>query len=117
MQINMVTSNWHFPLLLTVLLLNACAATATGDTACHGQQVTIQFMPGTDVAHPGFNAGLARDAGEPLDYMRPLFEDYYLYCIRQEGQALLLDEVLERLQQRPDIRTVEPDRIKSPQRK
>lgn len=117
MQINMMNSNWHFPLLLIALLLNACAATATGNTACHGQQVTIHFMPGTDVAHPGFNADLARDAGEPLDYMRPLFDDYYLYCIRQEGQVSLLDDVLERLQERPDIRTVEIDRINRPQRK
>jgi len=117
MQINIMTSDWRMPLLLITLLLNACASTATQNTVCHGQRVTIQFMSGIDVEYPGFNAGLARDAGVPLDYMRHLFDDYYLYCARPEGQASLLDEVLERLQGRPDIRTAEPDRIKGPQRK
>jgi hypothetical protein len=49
--------------------------------------------------------------------MRPLFDDYHLYCARLEGQASVLDEVLERLQGRPDIRTVEIDRINSLQGK
>jgi hypothetical protein len=113
----MMTANGHILLLLVALLLNACAATATQNAVCHGQQVIIHFAPGVDVARAGFNAGLSRDAGVPLDYMRPLFDDYYLYCAGLEGQASSLDEVLERLQGRPDIRAVELDRIKRPQRK
>jgi len=113
----MMTSNWHIPLLLIALLLNACTATATQHTVCNGQRVTIHFVPGINVEHPGFNAGLSRDAGVPLDHMRPLFDDYHLYCASLEGQASVLDEVLERLQGRPDIRTVEIDRINSLQGK
>ena len=48
--------------------------------------------------------------------MRPLLEDYYLYCAELEGQSTLLNEVLERLQERPDIRAVEIDRINRAQR-
>jgi hypothetical protein len=113
----MMTANWRISLLLAALLLNACAASATQNTACHGQRVMIHFAPGVDVTRTGFNAGLSRDAGVPVDYMRPLFDDYYLYCARLEGQASALDEVLERLQGRPDIRTVEVDRMKRPKRK
>ena len=116
-QINMIISNWRISLLLVVLLLNACAATATQNAGCHGQQIMLHIVPGVDVASPNFNAGLLRDAGVPLDYMRPLFDDYHLYCVGLEGQASLLDEVLERLRERPDIRAVEIDRINRPQRK
>jgi hypothetical protein len=113
----MMTSDWRIALLLAAVLANACAATATHDTVCHGQRVMVHFVPGVDVALPGFNAGLSHDAGVPLDYMRPLFDDYYLYCAGLEGQATLLDEVLERLQGRPDIRAVEIDRMNRPQEK
>jgi len=112
----LMTSRWCISLLLAALLLNACAATATQNTVCHGQRVMIHFVPGVDVTRPGFHAGLSRDAGVPVDYMRYLFDDYYLYCAGLEGQASALDEVLERLQARPDIRAVEIDRIKHPQR-
>jgi len=112
-----MTANWNISLLPAALLLNACAATATQDTACHGQRIMIHFVPGVDVTRTGFNAGLTRDAGVPVDYMRPLFDDYYLYCAGLEGQAPALDEVLERLQGRQDIRAVEIDRIQRPQRK
>ena len=50
----MMISNWHISLLLVALLLNACAATATQNTVCHGQRVMIHFAPGVDVARPGF---------------------------------------------------------------
>jgi hypothetical protein len=113
----MMISNWRISLLLVALLLNACTATATQNTVCHGQRVMIHFTPGVDVARPGFKAGLSRDAGVPLDYMRHLFDDYYLYCAGLEGQASSLDDVMERLQGRPDIRVVEIDRINRPQRK
>jgi len=112
-----MTSRWCISLLLATLLLNACAATATQNTVCHGQRIMIHFVPGVDVTRPGFDAGLSRDAGVSVDYMRPLFDDYYLYCAGLEGQVSALDEVLERLQGRPDIRTVEIDRMKRPQRK
>lgn len=108
--------DWRISLQLVALLLNACAATATQHTVCQGPQLMIHFVPGVDVEFPGFNAGLSRDAGVPLDFMRPLFDDYYLYCAGLEGQAILLDVVLERLQGRPDIRAVEIDRINRPQR-
>lgn len=104
-------------LLLAALLLNACAATATENTVCHGQRIIIHFAPGVDVTRSGFTEGLTRDAGVPVDYMRPLFDDYYLYCAGLEGPVPSLDEVLERLQGRPDIHAVEIDRIKRPQRK
>ena len=113
----MMTSDWRISLLLVALLLNACAATASLNTVCHGQRVIIHFVPGVDVARPGFKAGLSRDAGVPIDYMRHLFDDYYLYCAGLEGQASSPDEVLERLQERPDLRAVEIDRINRPQRK
>jgi hypothetical protein len=103
-------------LLLFVALLNAGVVTATQNTVCQGLRVMIHFVPGVDVGFPGFNAGLSHAAGVPLDYMRPLFDDYYLYCAGQEGQATLVDEVLDRLQGRPDIRAVEIDRINRPQR-
>ena len=112
----MMKSNRRISLLFGALLLNACVAAATQNTACQGSRVMIHFMPGVDVGLPGFNAGLSRAAGVSLDYMRHLFDDYYLYCAGLEGQATLLDEVLERLQGRPDIRTVELDRINRPQR-
>jgi len=111
----MMITNWCFSLLLAALLLNACAATATQNTACYGQQIMIHFAPNVDVALPAFNASLSHDAGVPLNYMRPLFENYYLYCAKLEGQATLLNEVQERLQGRPDIRAVEIDRINRPQ--
>jgi len=111
----MLTFNWRISLLL-VVLLNACTATATQGTVCHGQQIMIRFASGMDVTLSGFDAELSRDAGVPLDYMRPLFDHYYLYCAGLEGQAPLLDEVLERLQGRPDVRTVEVDRINRPLR-
>lgn len=113
----MIISNWRISLLFVVLLLNACETTATQNAGCHGQQIMLHFMPDVDVAFPGFNEGLLRDAGVPLDYMRPLFDDYHLYCVELEGQAFSLDEVLERLRERPDIRAVEIDRINRPQRK
>ena len=114
----MIISNWRISLLLVVLLLlNACAATATQNAECHGQQIMLHIVPGVDVVSPGFNAGLLRDAGVPLDYMRPLFDDYHLYCVGLEGQASSLDEILERLRERPDILAVEIDRINRPQRK
>jgi hypothetical protein len=113
----MLTAKRYISLLPAALLLNACAATATRNTVCHGQQLMIEFAPGVDVARTGFDAGLSRDAGVPVDYMRYLFDDYYLYCAELEGQESVLDDVLERLQGRPDIRAVEIDRIKRPQRK
>jgi len=116
-QINMIISKWRISLLFVVLLLNACAATATQNAGCHGQQIMLHIVPGVNVASPDFNAGLLRDAGVPLDYMRHLFDDYHLYCVGLEGQASLLDGVLERLRKRPDIRAVEIDRINRPQRK
>jgi hypothetical protein len=112
----MLTADWCISLLLAALLLNACAATATQDTVCHGQQLMIEFAPGVDVTRPGFDAGLSRDAGVPVNYLRYLFDDYYLYCAELEGQESALEDVLERLQGRPDIRSVEIDRIKRPQR-
>ena len=112
----MMISNWCFSLLLAAPLLNACAETATQNTACYGQQILIHFAPNVDVALPAFNASLSHDAGVPLNYMRPLLEDYYLYCAKLEGQSTLLNEVLERLQGRPDIRAVEIDRINRAQR-
>ena len=111
----MKITNWYFSLLLAAPLLNACAANATQNTACYGQQILIHFAPNVDVALPAFNASLSHDAGVPLNYMRPLLEDYYLYCAKLEGQSTLLSEVLERLQGRPDIRAVEIDRINRPQ--
>ena len=69
----------RFALLAVALLLNACTATAKQDHVCPGQQIIIHFASATDVASPGFDAGLSRDAGVPLAYMRPLFDDYYLY--------------------------------------
>lgn len=113
----MLTANRRISLLFAALLLTACAATATRNTVCHGQRVMIHFTPGVDVTRSGFNAGLSRDAGTTVDYLRPLFDDYYLYCVGLEGQVSALDEVLVRLQARPDIRAVEIDRIKHPQRK
>jgi hypothetical protein len=104
-------------LLLVALLLNACAATATENTVCDGQRIIIHFAPGVDVTRTGFNVGLSRDAGVAVDYMRPLFDDFYLYCAGLEGPVSSLGEVLERLQGRPDVRAVEVDRIKRPQRK
>ena len=65
---------------------------------------------------PGVNACLSRAAGVPLDYMRPLFDDYYLYCVSLDGRVALLEEVLERLQGRPEIRAVELDRFNRLQR-
>jgi hypothetical protein len=107
----MKITNWYFSLLLAAHLLNAFAATATPNTACHGQQIIIHFAPNVDVAPPTFNASLSRDAGIPINYMRPLFGDYYLYCAELEGQATFLNDVLERLRGRPDIHAVEIDRI------
>jgi hypothetical protein len=111
----MKITNWYFSLLLAAPLLNACAATATQNTACYGQQIIIHFAPNVDVALSTFNASLSHDAGLPLSYIRPLFEDHYLYCAELEGQATLPSEVLERLRGRPDIRAVEIDRINRPQ--
>jgi len=102
--------------LFVALLLNAGVVAATQNTVCQGPRVMIHFVPGVDVGLPGFNTGLSHAAGAPLDYMRPLFDDYYLYCVGLEGQAALVDEVLKRLQGRPDIRAVELDRINRPQR-
>lgn len=113
----MLTADRRIALLLAALLLNACAATATENTVCHGQRIIIHFVTGVDVTRTGFNEGLSRDAGVPVDYMRPLFDDYYLYCAGLERPVSSLDEVLERLQDRPDIRALEIDRIKRPQRK
>ena len=111
-----MTLNWRISSLLTALLLNACAATATQVAVCHGKKIMIQFVPGVDVMRADFSAGLSRDAGVPVDYMRPLFDDYYLYCAGLEGQGHALEEVLERLQGRSDVRAVEIDRIQRPQR-
>ena len=110
------TASRYFSLLPAALLLHACAATATQDTVCHGQRIMIEFAPGVDVTRAGFDAGLSGDAGVPVNYMRYLFDDYYLYCAGLEGQASAPGEVLERLQGRPDIRAVEIDRIKRPLR-
>jgi len=115
--LRMLIFNRHISLLPVVLLLNACAATATQSTVCHGQQIMIHFTSGVDVTRSGFTADLSHAAGVPLDYMRPLFDDYYLYCVGLEGRAILPDEVLKRLQGRPDVRAVEIDRINRPQRK
>ena len=112
----MMCSNRHISLLFVALWLNAGVVAATQNTVCQGLRVMIRFVPGVDIGLPGFNAGLSHAAGVPLDYMRPLFDDYYLYCAGLKGQATAVDEVLERLQGRSDIRAVELDRINRPQR-
>jgi hypothetical protein len=81
---------------------------------CQGQQIIISFASGIDVTRYTFNAGLSRDAGIQLDYMRPLFDDHHLYCAVPERPALAFDAALERLRERVDIRAVEIDRIKHP---
>jgi len=101
-------------LLITALLLNACAPAATGTHACSGQQIIISFAPGVDVMYPGFTAGLSRDAGVPIDYIRHLFDDHYLYCVQPGEQRLGFDEAQRRLQGRSDIQAVEIDRLKRP---
>ena len=54
-------------------------------------------------AAPGITAGWSRAAGVPLDYMSPLSDDYWLYRTGRAGFPYP-DDVLERLQGRPDIR-------------
>jgi hypothetical protein len=101
-------------LLITALMLNACAPAVTGERACSGQQIIISFAPGVDVRYPGFTAGLSRDAGVPIEYIRHLFSDHYLYCAQQGEQGLSFDEARQRLQGRADIQAVEIDRLKHP---
>ena len=112
----MMKFNWRTSLLFVALLQNAGVPASTQNTVCQGPRVMIQFVPGVDVGLPGVNAGLSRAAGVPLDYMRPLFDDYYLYCVRLEGHVALVEEVLERLRGRPEIRAVELDRFNRLQR-
>ena len=101
-------------LLITALMLNACAPAVTGTHTCSGQQIIITFAPGVDVRYPGFTAGLSRDAGVPIEYMRHLFGDHYLYCTQPGEQGLSFDEAQQRLLGREDIQTVEIDRRKRP---
>ena len=100
--------------MISILLMNACAASATDKYTCPGQQLIISFVPGVDVLSPGFTAGLSSDAGLSIDYMRHLFEDHYLYCAKQDTHTPGLDGARQRLQERADILTVEIDRLKRP---
>ena len=100
--------------MISILLINACAASATDKHTCPGQQIIISFAPGVDVMYAGFTAGLSGDAGLPIEYMRHLFDDHHLYCAKQDTHTPGLDEARQRLQERADILTVEIDRRKRP---
>lgn len=104
-------------ILLMTLLLGACSTRATQGYECRGQQLIITFAFSVDVTSHAFNAGLSRDAGVRLDFMRPLFDDHYLYCAVQDDPVPVPAAALERLRQRADVRAVDLDRINHPANK
>lgn len=101
-------------LLITTLLLNACAQPAPGMQVCSGEQIIITFEPDVNAMHPDFTAGLSTDSGMPIQYMRHLFGGHHLYCVQPGTHVHSLDDALQRLQERTDIKAVEIDRRKHP---
>jgi len=70
-------------------------------------QLIVLFRAGTSAADPVFLAALSRDIGTPLAYLRPLSGGAHL--LRASVPPESLDDLVRRLQDRPEVLDVQPD--------
>jgi len=70
-------------------------------------QLIILFRAGTMPADPSYLAALSEDVGTPLAYVRPLSGGAHL--LRALVPPESVNDVVRRLQNRPDVLDVQPD--------
>lgn len=107
------------PFRLTLLILGACCLglaacvadlpnSATGTTSV---RVIVKFHQPVDAAQPDFVAGLARDAGMPLQYMRPMSGGAHVYLLSGSARPERVAQVVARLAVREDVEYAGEDRM------
>jgi len=80
-----------------------------------GGQIIVKFRePGTDPSHPELLTSLSSSAGAEITFVRPMSGGAFVLRARGVGSADELAAVVRRLEARPDIESVEPDRLLHP---
>lgn len=103
-------------ILGTCLGLAACVAdlpdSASGASPA---RVIVKFRQPVDAARPDFVAGLARDAGTSLRYLRPMSGGAHVYVLPGSMRPERLAQVVARLSAREDVEYAAEDRMMQPQ--
>ena len=112
--------------MLSVIALTACASAVTDADTQHQRQgdaavetpagpqtrIIIKFRESTaNVTQAGFMATLSRDAGVPLEYLRPMSGGAHVLRASRPLRADEIADAIKRLSSRPDVVYVEPDRM------
>ncbi len=107
--------------ILFVSLLLGCASAHTGAVASAGAagraQLIVKFRPA--VAEPSAEAfvqTLSEDAGVRLVYVRAMSGGAHVFAVEGAVSRTQFDQIIRRLEARPDIVYVEEDRILRHQR-
>ena len=114
-------------IFICLLLIVGCAQPGGDTTAAQHESVTagkvsdqlsaqtrimIKFSSSIlDPSAPAYVAGLSRDAGAALVYVRPMSGGTHVFVVEGMSSPDALTAAIKRLAQRSDVVYVEPDRI------
>jgi len=89
---------------LSAAFLAACVASAQApDSAARPAQLIVKFRAPVEPEHPAFIDDLSRDAGAPLQYVRPMSGGAHVFTLKEPVRPEALAEILERLAGRQDV--------------
>jgi len=90
-------------------------ASASPKPVAGGGQIIVKFRdPGTDPSRPAFLTSLSASAGTEITFVRPMSGGAFVLRAGGVGSPDDLAEVVRRLRARPDVESVEPDRLLYP---
>jgi len=93
----------------------APSASASPKLVAGGGQIIVKFREaGIDPSRPELLTSLSRSAGAEITFVRPMSGSAFVLRAGGVGSADELAEVVRRLKARPDIESVEPDRLLHP---
>jgi len=91
------------------------SASATPKLVTGGGQIIVKFREaGIDPSRPELLTSLSSSAGAEITFVRPMSGGAFVFRASGVGSADELAEVVRRLKARPDIESVEPDRLLHP---
>lgn len=108
----------HMPFRLTLLILGACLGLAAcvadlpnSASGANPARIIVKFRQPVDAVQPDFVAGLARDVGIPLRYVRPMSGGAHVYVLSENTRPERLAQVVARLSAREDVEYAVEDRM------
>lgn len=105
-----------FRLILLILGAGLGLAACVADLAepasgANPARIIVKFRQPVDAAQPDFVAGLARAAGIPLRYVRPMSGGAHVYALPGGTRPERLAQVVARLSAREDVEYAVEDRM------